>query len=112
MNDEIKEILDDLKNTGYEKLAKNIENIIDYITNLQQENERLKHQLKVQEDLTIKNRMRKHIYKSRCEKAVEYINENVSVYAFNNKELPHWEFNDDNINYLLNILQNGSDDNE
>lgn len=34
MNNEIKEILQDLKNTGYKKLAKNIENIIDYITNL------------------------------------------------------------------------------
>ena len=34
----------------------------------------------------------------------EYINDNVMVYAFNNKKFPHWEFNDDNINDILEIL--------
>ena len=34
----------------------------------------------------------------------EYIEDNVVVYAFNNKDLPHWEFNDDNVKELLEIL--------
>ena len=40
---------------------------------LQQENERLNHQLELQQELTERNRLRKHCYKSRIEKAVEYI---------------------------------------
>lgn len=67
MNDNIKYWLEGLDDLSFNK-------VLDYITNLQKENERLKHQLKVQEDLTIKNRMRKHIYKSRCEKANKYVN--------------------------------------
>lgn len=34
----------------------------------------------------------------------EYINDNVMVYAFNDKKFPHWDFNDDNINDILKIL--------
>ena len=34
----------------------------------------------------------------------EYINDNVAVYAFNNPDLPHWEFNDDDIEQILQIL--------
>lgn len=49
------------------------DDVKDYATNLQQENERLNHQLEVQKELTERNRLRKHCYKSRCEKAVEYI---------------------------------------
>jgi hypothetical protein len=45
------------------------------------------------------------LLKSRINKAIEYINENVAVCAFGNKELPHWEFNDNNIFELLNILK-------
>ena len=37
----------------------------------------------------------------------EYIKDNVVVYAFNNKDLPHWEFNDDNVKELLQILDKG-----
>ena len=44
------------------------------------------------------------------DKAIEYINDNVAVYAFNNKDLPHWEFNDDDIKELLEILR-GKDEN-
>ena len=72
--------------------------------NLQQENEKLSHQLEVQRDLTIKNRLRKHIYKSRCEKASDNLKRN---YWINEHE-----HNDDVVNMTLNILQNGSDDNE
>ena len=39
----------------------------------------------------------------------EYIKDNVVVYAFNNKDLPHWEFNDDNVKELLEILDKGKE---
>ena len=40
----------------------------------------------------------------------EYINDNVMVYAFNDKKFPHWDFNDDNINDILEILDKVSDE--
>ena len=109
MKDEIKEILENIQyaieeDDYWEVTKETLKPLLDYITNLQQieqdhkqvnatlmielakleeENEILKHQLKVQEDLTIKNRMRKHIYKSRCEKASEYFKyqlENLDFY--------------------------------
>ena len=79
MTNETKEILHKLNYKAEHYILYNYEVklLLDYITNLQQENEKLKYQLEIQKDLTIKNRMRKHIYKSRCEKAIEYIqNEN------------------------------------
>ena len=103
MNDEIKEILKEIECYQNEDMCiimlsqKENKALLDYITNLQQENERLKHQLKVQEDLTIKNRLRKHIYKSRCEEAIEYVKRHDQTYFY----LGECE--------LLNILQNGED---
>jgi len=90
MNDDVKE-----KIKAY-YVANDIDEIIDYITNLQQENERLNHQLEVQKELTERNRLRKHCYKTRIEKAVEYIKIN---------------FVEDiiTVKTLLNIL-NGSDE--
>lgn len=41
----------------------------------------------------------------KIDKAIEYINDNVAVYTFNDKDLPHWEFNDDEIKILLKILR-------
>lgn len=49
--------------------------LLDYITNLQQENEKL-----LSENITIKsvrNMVDETIYKSRCEKAVEYIKKHI-----------------------------------
>ncbi len=103
MNDEIKEILDKLKETvDYPKLNyssydksynETIDNVamiksfackqlLDYITNLQKENED---------------------YKSRVEKAVEYINKyEVCLIKNGIPEISR--------THLLNILQNGSDE--
>lgn len=103
------------------KLEIALQNIQEDYDRRLEENERLKEI--INDDMTVylegledgKEKMKQcfeSIYKSRCEKAIEYINENVSVYAFNSKELPHWEFDDDNINNLLDILQNGSDTSE
>lgn len=80
MKDEIKEILDNIykiikfgyepeiiKEFGYREFYK----LNDYITNLQKENERLKETQYVWSyDLD----MQLEDYKSRCEKAIEYIN--------------------------------------
>ena len=48
--------------------------------------------------------------KCKNSKAIEYINDNIAVCAFGNKELPHWEFDDYNIQDLLEIL--GDKENE
>ena len=47
---------------------------------------------------------------NKIDKAIEYIDNNVAVYAFNNKDLPHWEFDDDDIEMLLKILKDGDVD--
>ena len=47
---------------------------------------------------------------NRIKMALEYINDNVAVYAFNNKDLPHWEFNDDDMKELLEILRGDNND--
>ena len=54
-------------------------------------------------------------YKSRCEKAVERLREELSYYFDNCTDESvddEWSDNASLINDLLNILQNGSDDNE
>lgn len=51
-------------------------------------------------------------YENVRKEAINYINQEVAVYAFNNKNLPHWEFNDENITDLLNILNKVGENNE
>ena len=45
-------------------------------------------------------------YKSRIDEAIKYIKDNVAVYSFGNKseDYAHWEFDDSNIQDLLQIL--------
>ena len=105
---EIKEILDyiDDRIIPNEKWDK----IKDYITNLQQENERLKEELKNRPivDFTFDVYKELEDYKSRCEKAVEYIKEHIRI----DDEYPSYmEMLVEEKNELLNIL-NGSDENE
>ena len=106
MNDEIKEILDNLEDIGfmYKRIAlEDINKLLDYITNLQQENEKL-----LSENITIKNvrnMVDETIYKSRVEKAVEYIKED---YERNQEVIEYCSF-DEFYKKLLNIL-NGSDE--
>ena len=96
MNDEIKEILDYLKKNkeffnkqdGYLSFSyKYCDKLLDYITNLQEENEDLKDRLKVMEHfknslleenerLSVElnqNMIERNNYLSRCEKAIEFI---------------------------------------
>ena len=81
MNDEIKEILEALDNTAccpyHDDMCKKAKN---YITNLQQENED---------------------YKSRCEKAIEYINKNKHL---------NWYVESLFTDELLNILNGGDEE--
>lgn len=67
------------------------------------------------EDMYNKLYQEKEDYKSRCEKAVEYINENKHLSMFADCREPEEDWNYDlecSANDLLNILQNGSDSND
>ena len=119
MNDEIKEILDGWK-LGIEKgIDKNgiyvgglcysweqLSLLLDYITNLQQENERLK---ELDENYPIEEQLEEalkyeNIYKSRCVKAIEYNKEIVNNYL----EEDNCEYCDGRYataNHNLNILE-------
>lgn len=95
MNDEIKYWLEGLDDLSYKK-------VLDYITNLQQENERLKQTQYVWSyDLD----MQLEDYKSRCEKAIKYLKE-----CYSQPENIENFMTESEMNYLLNILQNGSDE--
>lgn len=104
--------------------------VIDYITNLQQENEKLKEIEKEHKNCTRKHWQQKcaehyvneMIYKSRCEKAIEYITSYESISTIQgldnieqNKKLDKETINVMTNRYLkvhdklLNILQ-GSDE--
>lgn len=87
MNDEIKEIIDmftkykdDWYSCEYKLKPKQCVAVLDYITNLQQENED---------------------YKSRCEKAIEYINKNKHL---------NWYVESIFTDDLLNILNGGDEE--
>lgn len=142
MNDEIKEILDKINNVvnhkeaSYNALvetkAEDYKLLLDYITNLQQENdmlkqgvkdtydtsqemlaekqqeiERLKAQLYGCDELLENDTRTIEDYKSRLDKAIEYINEHIRIDA----EYPSYmEMHVEERDNLLNILQNGSEE--
>lgn len=101
MNDEIREILDKAKEISkygadgkqHTRFFNQFEakSLLDYIINLQQE---------------------KEDYKSRCEKAIEYIENNTHYYS-TSKHGEGFVIDNENeeefCNDLLNILQNGSE---
>ena len=109
MKDEIKEILDYMKEeSNYKHLSFNAsKQLLDYITNLQQENEKL-----LQENIVIKGvkyLVEDSIYKSRCERAIGYIKSD--WYKLNTRDIEHVVNLGKDIRIdLLNILQNGGDD--
>ena len=78
MNNEIKEILSYLKKKENTRRIKCItieesKQLLDYITNLQQENERLKENAIHNDKVVDKAKWNEMIYKSRCEKASDKI---------------------------------------
>lgn len=129
MNDEIKEILDFIKDyidrCSNSKLDcrfeyKDIKLLLDYITNLQQENERLKGAIEVVKNtnkLLIQQKARIQddldMLDKRIDKAIEYINKYLyKWYDLNGEEYiePRQFEKDVDASVLLNILQNGGDD--
>ena len=125
MNNEIKEILDRIETASeiFDCLLKPEEctEILDLITNLQQENESLRTRIKTIKRLRKKQTQKKNKYKSiifdeeqklkdyksRIDKAVEYINK-----EFKDEPYSVFIYGKTNIDKLLNILQNGSENNE
>ena len=141
MNDEIKEILDyltkfindkeEITKYGCEISVKQAKQLLDYITNLQQENERLKSELECYENgvyfsskvdelerenerLKIQVSAREELYEysqSRIEKAVEYIKKHIEKC-----NIDGYEGKFDNFDIftkpqkLLNILNGRSDE--
>ena len=134
MNDEIKEILEIFKQVDLEPEAGGCYNcpkkdkdktcigclndakdkLLDYITNLQKENERLKTKTKEQNLLLIDYQdmeQKLEDYKSRIEKAVEYINkkwEEHTYYERNENHLGFCEFSEFEKTDLLDILNGRS----
>lgn len=127
MNNEIREILDKLKDDGwYEELdltgdkwieLKQTETnkILDYITNLQNENQKLKEIIERNlQNFYINSEMHKQTkeklndYKSRVEKAVEYVDRETGKGIY---ESGYGRGTAITIckEHLLNILQNGSE---
>ena len=108
MKDEIKEILDNIKKccditkdqsfTVYQR--QDILKLLDYITNLQEENEELKDYLKIMEKGKDNNLNRFLDYKSRIDKAIEYINEHWGSWCSD-----HYT----NATNVVNILNGGDE---
>ena len=125
MNDEIKEILDKAKEISkygadgkqHTRFFNQFEakSLLDYITNLQQENERLKETIKHYEDTTTFGDYVKEVnllidYKSRCEKAIEYIKNDLQISILPNNQIINGKEVIKRINKIINILQNGSEE--
>lgn len=77
---------------------------IDETKTLKRKIEQLQDELKTLNTLNQQNLKYKQILQGRLCKLKEYIKEKVAVYGFGNKALPHWEFDDDNIQDLLKII--------
>ena len=94
MNNDIKEILDRLRNCDYDDFNK----VLDYITNLQEENKILRQNAEHNDKVVDKARWNEMLYKGRNKKAIEYIKEHQRKDEFLN--LNEWQTRD-----LLNILE-------
>lgn len=82
--------------------------LLDYITNLQKENEELNKMCELYSKSLYCAELTD--YKSRIKKAVEYIKEHIQKYDIDGSIGDFDEFDTlTKPNYLLNILQNGSD---
>lgn len=127
MKDEIKEILDywnlyinepnnyKLLNVHFDEIKK----VLDYITNLQEENESNINRIHELEQEIDSEYIQKENYKSRCENANEYIKKNTHEYKMFNKELGHFsnltnisidKNNKVFIDDLLKILNGGDEE--
>lgn len=122
MKDEIKEILEQYLDSiiSYPFQKKDKEYILDYITNLQEENEKNKEYSEFYKDMSDKWKELSGVFKKSCEdyktrneKAIEYINENKHLSMFADCREPEEDWNYDleiDPRDLLNILQGKSDE--
>lgn len=120
MNDEIKEFIEFradedgtyfyyIDKNGDEQWSYNLDNLKDYITNLQQENEELNKMCELYSKSLYCAELTD--YKSRIEKAVEYIKEHIQKYDIDGSIGDFDEFDMlTKPNYLLNILQGNLND--
>ena len=104
MNEEIKEILNNIKNKYKDYYVQDIVSgddlklLLDYITNLQQENESLKEVQCTFLGTGCKKQLKD--YKSRTDKAIEFIKEKRKVF----------EWYDTDLFYLESLLKGDSDE--
>ena len=115
MTNEIKEILVFLSSENYyiqdidckfkRLYLDEVNKLLDYITNLQEENERLKENAEHNDKVVDKARWNEMIYKSRNEKAIEYIDNIIRLQEITNGILTPTRYTD-----IKNILK--GDDNE
>lgn len=122
MKDDIKEILDKLKDDKqmcsycyYRIFIDDRDKLLDYITNLQEENKELKLELSGYREAILRNDelLGLQNYKSRNEKAIEYINKNKHLSMFADCREPEEDWNyvlEINPRDLLNILQGDDKD--
>ena len=91
-----------------------IDKLLDYITNLQQENERLEQKLRDSIKFSECRTKDWLDYKSRCEKASEYIKEHnpSDIGMCGNEKKYYYTLDEDSVDNLLNILQNGSEEDD
>ena len=115
MYDEIKEILEDLrnKNISVDDLTHNDKTkLLDYITNLQKANEILKENAIHNDKVVDKAKWNEMIYKSRIAKAKEYIMSNL-ITEWNIKnggDVSGSDLPADEIIPILNILNGGDEE--
>ena len=112
MKDEIKEILQTLDGIAsgdwIQLLPKEANKLLDYITNLQEENNKLKENAEHNDKVVNKTKWNKMIYKSRCEKAIEFVKKESKICYTNKitdeplKVIGNFMWHTDK---LLNILQ-------
>ena len=119
MKDEIKEIVVDngelivrYKDNSFECFDTLPKNVLDYITNLQEiEKEHKNCTRKHWQQKCAEHCANEMIYKSRNEKAIEFMKENCDIITLNNGWIIRSELTTTGLGKLFKIL-NGGDDNE
>lgn len=111
MNKEIQEILDNLKDEVWSKTgADSYDNLLDYITDLQQENERLNQDLSYYQGFGVDMLHKNNELEERIEKAVEYIKTCNPDVDLNSMFLNESYLSNYGANELLDILNGRSDE--
>lgn len=107
MSKEVKEILENLDKIAKAEYYpedlltyKECQLLLDFITNLQEENERLQQRIEFKNTF---NNFLNNKYRLRCEKAIEHIKEHQLIYTSQYEEESNFD------NHLLDILYGGDE---